>query len=221
MLLTAAMPAGPAKYGLLKLSAMNAYLDYFNLMAYDYQGTFSTNSGHQANLFPSKSNPASTDFSTDKAVSDYIKAGVPASKIILGMPLYGRSFDNTAGLGKPFSGSDSGSWEANVWDFKALPLAGATEQYDSEAGASYSYDASKKQLISYDNLAMTKVKTQYIVNKGLGGGMWWEASGDKTGAGSLMNAAYSAFSSAGGLAKSQNTVSYPGSQYANIKSGMA
>ena len=213
------MPAGPQHYGVLNLAGMNNYLDYFNLMAYDYMGSFSNDSGHQANLYPSKSNIASTDFSTDKAITDYIAGGVPASKIVLGMPLYGRSFDQTTGLGKPFNGIGQGSWEAGVWDFKVLPQSGATEVYDSAAGASYSWDSTNQIIVSYDNIHSIQQKTNYIVNKGLGGGMFWEASGDRTGSGSLMQTAWNAFNAAGGIAQSQNTLSYPSSQYANIVAG--
>lgn len=219
-IITAAMPAGPQHYGLLPLHDMNQYLDYFNLMAYDYMGSFSKHSGHQANLYPSESNPKATEFSTNKAVSDYIAAGVPAHKIVLGMPLYGRAFQKTGGLGQAFNGIGPGTWEAGVYDFKDLPQSGAIEHYDSEAGASWSWDAKEKIIISYDNLDSIEKKTDYIISKGLGGGMFWEASGDRTGNQSLIHAAYMAFRKAGGLAHNQNTISFPGSQYDNVRAGM-
>jgi chitinase len=177
--------------------------------------------GHQANLYPSKSDPNATPFSTDQAVSDYIKAGVPSNKIVLGMPLYGRSFDNTNGLGQTYSGVGQGSWEAGVWDYKVLPISPAVEEYDSEAGASYSWDATNKIIVSYDNKAMTQTKSKYIVSKGLGGGMWWEASGDRLNGDSLMGVAFGALKAAGGIEQVQNTLSYPGSQYANMVAGMS
>ncbi|KAK7995144.1 hypothetical protein PG990_013917 [Apiospora arundinis] len=212
-LLTAAVPAGPKNYNIMKLSEMAKYLDTFNLMAYDYAGSFSDATGHQANLFPDSSNEKATPFSTDRAITDYIAAGVPANKIVMGMPLYGRAFEQTAGAGQSFSGIGEGSWEQGIWDYKVLPKAGAQVSLDDKVGASYSYDASKKEFISYDTPDMVKSKVKYATGKGLGGSMFWEASGDKEGADSLIGTSAAAL---GSLKSSQNNLKYPDSKYANI-----
>lgn len=186
MLLTIACSAGASNYAFLDIASMNQYVDYFNLMAYDYAGSWSSDSGHDANLYASSSNPNSTPFNTNDAVAHFTSL-VPANKVVLGMPLYGRSFTGTAGMGQPFSGVGSGSFEAGVWDYKALPQPGAivTEDLTGVVGSS-SYDSSQQLLISYDTPAVADVKRQYIQNKGLGGGMWWETSGDRNDSGSLI-----------------------------------
>lgn len=155
-------------------------------MAYDYAGSWDTHAAHQANLFPSSSTPSSTPFSTARALTYYKSQGVPSSKIVLGMPLYGRAFADTDGPGTAFSGSGEGSWEAGVWDYKALPRVGAQEMVDGRVGASWCYDGGKRLMVSYDNKEMVERKVEYIKAEGLGGAMWWESSADKGGYESLI-----------------------------------
>ncbi|KAI0026012.1 glycoside hydrolase family 18 protein [Xylariomycetidae sp. FL0641] len=220
-LLSAAVPAGPDHYNQLKIKEMDAYLDRWNLMAYDYAGSWDTTSGHQANLHVSDSNPTATPFSTDAALQAYIDGGVAANKIQLGMPIYGRSFESTEGLGKPYTGVGSGSWENGVWDYKVLPKAGATEMYDSEAGATYSYDSSAKELISYDNVDMVNRKVEYLQSAGMGGAMFWEISGDRNDTGSLVTTAYNALGGSSAMDTSENCLSFSNSQYENIAANLA
>lgn len=217
-MLTIASPAGPQNYNNMQLGAMSEILDFFNLMAYDYAGSWDSVAGHQANLYPSPDNQNSTPFSTQGALDGYLAAGVPAGKIVLGMPIYGRSFEQTAGLGKPFTGVGSGTWESGVWDYKGLPRSGATEAYDEVAGATYSYDSATQELISYDTAEMVQRKVEYLKGKGMAGSMFWEASADRTDDGSLI---LTSSKSLGSLDSSQNLLSYPDSQYANIAAGMS
>lgn len=113
------VPAGPVNYQYFDVPGFNPYVDFISLMAYDYMGSgFSNFSGHAQNVYKSETNPRSTDFDTRTPVEYYLESGMPAGKLNLGMPLYGRSFANTSGLGMRFSPATNGSWENGIWDYK-------------------------------------------------------------------------------------------------------
>ncbi|KAH8836947.1 hypothetical protein MCOR27_001526 [Pyricularia oryzae] len=218
-LLTVATPAGPENYGNMNLEGMDKFVDFWNLMAYDYAGSWDTTTGHQSNLYLDDQNKVATKFSTEKAVQDYFARGIDAAKITLGLPLYGRSFASTGGLGKPFSGLGDGSIERGVWLYKDLPRPGAIVAYDNVAKASYSYDAAKREFVTYDTVDSAREKTRYMKQKGLGGAVFWEASGDRKGDQSLVGTVARGVG-LDVLDKSTNLLAYPVSQYDNIRNGM-
>ncbi|KAF9012319.1 glycoside hydrolase family 18 protein [Cyathus striatus] len=171
-LLTIAAPCGPDNYRKLHIEEMDESLDFWNMMAYDFSGSWDSISNHQANLFGGP-------ISASEAVYYYISKGVARSKIVLGIPLYGRSFLNTQGPGSSFSGIGPGSWEAGVYDYRALPLPDSYVYRDEKSVASWSYDFQKKEMVSYDNEEVAKWKGEWIKKEGFGGSMFWELSGDK------------------------------------------
>ncbi|CAI7658663.1 unnamed protein product [Penicillium pancosmium] len=225
--LTIACPAGPSNFNRLKIRDMIPLLDFWNLMAYDYAGSWDTAAGHQANIWPSNSNPSSTPFSTAAALDHYITGnGVPPDRMVLGMPLYGRAFAETDGPGRPFNGVGAGSWENGVWDYKALPRPNAAENIDKQAGASWCYDGGSRTMVSYDNVQMAHIKADFARRQGLGGGMWWESSGDKGGKeakaqdGSLVGTFVDGIGGVSTLDHSDNALHFPESKYDNVRNGM-
>ncbi|KAI0646214.1 glycosyl hydrolases family 18-domain-containing protein [Trametes meyenii] len=180
--LTAAVPAGSDNYQYLHVPVMDDALSYWNLMAYDYAGSWLTLADNQANLYGG----ARTNVSTDKAIKWYLANGATASKINMGIPLYGRAFENTNGIGSSYNGIGPGTIESGVYSYKALPLSGATVYENLTDVTSYSYDSSKRELVSYDTPHIATLKAQYVRDKGLGGSMFWELSTDKKGSDSLV-----------------------------------
>ena len=64
---------------------------------------------------------------------------------------------------------------------------------------------------------MAKKKAEWIKQQGLGGGMWWESSADKTGGESLIGTTVNVL---GALEKSPNCLEYPESKYENLRKGL-
>ncbi|WWC90520.1 uncharacterized protein L201_005456 [Kwoniella dendrophila CBS 6074] len=210
-LLSIAAPCGEDKMKIMqnKIKDMDHNLDFWNLMAYDFAGSWSKVTDHQANLFGT----GSQDLSVDKAVKFYQNHGVNSSKLVIGMPLYGRTFEHTHGMGKPFNGS-------KTIPYMSLPPHDAKVHNDTHLGASYCYDAQKKELISYDTPQIAKEKTEYIEKHNLGGAMFWELAGDKAhnNADSLVKIVKGKI---GNLEKRQDELKYPNSKYDNLKGGMS
>ncbi|KAK9449465.1 glycoside hydrolase [Limtongia smithiae] len=227
-LLSIAAPCGETNMAALRVREMDSVLDFWNLMAYDFAGPgWSSRVAHQANLFA----VPTAESSCDSAVRHYTAHGVRPTKLVLGMPLYGRVFGGctSASPGCKFAGHGSanadgagtGSWEAGVFDYKALPRPGASEHFDSASGAGYSFDPSSREFVTYETPHSAVAKVRYVVEKGLGGVMWWEASADAQGAQSLVRTAAEALEGAGrALDGARNCVDYPQSRYKNIREGL-
>lgn len=187
--ITAATPAGFDKFEKINLSALAAQLDFINLMTYDFHGRWiATQTGHNAPLFRSAGDP-NARYNTDEAVRGYLSAGVPAGKIVLGIPAYGYGWQGV-GSAVPFStasgvGPGTLSIEPGFYDYRtvaALVNANpAAERWDEEAQASYYYDGNL--WIGYDSPRALRRKLDYAREMGLGGMMFWEAATDVRGDG--------------------------------------
>ncbi|KAK0185757.1 glycoside hydrolase family 18 protein [Armillaria mellea] len=211
--LSAAVAAGPNNYANLAVPQMNAALTYWNLMSYDYSGDWLDYTDNQANLYGG----ARTGVSTDAAVQHFISAGADAWKINMGIPLYGRIFENTDGLGASYSGTGAGTLESGIYSYNVLPLGGAQVFENTDDVSSYSYDWSCRELVSYDTPNIVALKAKYINDCGLAGSMFWELSTDKVGSESLVGAAAGVL---GTLDKTKNHINYPNSKWDNIRSNM-
>lgn len=216
--LTVACPAGAQNFNKLDIHAMDRYLDFWNLMAYDYAGSWDQVAGHQANLHPSRNNPRSTPFSTVAALDHYTRRVHP-HKLVIGMPLYGRAFQNTAGPGHHYQGIGEGTWEQGVHDYKKLPLEGAHEHHDDAIVASWCYNPRSRTMVTYDTPRVVRTKADFVRHYGLGGVMWWESSADKEGDASLITTAVNGMGGACELLQQPNCIDYPASKYDNLRQG--
>jgi chitinase len=90
-LLTAATGGDTAFVNHTELANAQKYLDYVNIMTYDLYHGNDKKTGHHSPLYQSSLSDRSRN-SSDDAVIGHIKVGVPASKIVLGLPFYGRGW---------------------------------------------------------------------------------------------------------------------------------
>ncbi|KAJ3876901.1 glycosyl hydrolases family 18-domain-containing protein [Lentinula edodes] len=216
--LTAAVSANASNYQWLNIPQVDAALTYWNLMAYDYAGSWLSWSDNQANLYDGQR----TGINTDMAVKGYIAAGATVSKINLGIPIYGRAFEETSGLGQPYNGIGPGTFEAGVYQYKVLPLAGASVFENTTDVTSYSYNPTTEELVSYDTPNIVKMKAQYVNANGLAGAMYWDLirinyADTADASTSLVQNVLTEFST---LDDTLNHIDYPDSEWDNIKSNI-
>jgi GH18 family chitinase/endonuclease YncB( thermonuclease family) len=190
-LLTIAAPAGPDVYPNLELSKVSEQLDWINLMAYDFNGGWSAVTNFNAPLHASTSDPSPTNirtkFNDDAAVQAYRAAGVPAAKIVLGVPFYGRAFKGVpnanGGLYQAFDGVPQGTWNDgsgmyDFWDIEQHFLSTYTRHWQAEAKVPWLFNPATGIMISYDDPESLQAKAGYAKAKDLGGVMIWELSQD-------------------------------------------
>jgi chitinase len=173
--LSSALPAGEWALQHINLHQASYYLDMINLMAYDYSGPWVNKCGHQAQLFtPHSPHSPEAAISCHSAVSYMQRQGVPANKIIMGVPAYGRSFTGTRGVGHSFSGQ---AGEEGTFEYKDLPRPGAEEHIDEHVGAAYCMGGDGG-FVTYDNPHTVRMKANYVRQNGLGGLFYWTGTGD-------------------------------------------
>jgi chitinase len=154
-------------------------VDGFKLMAYDYYGSWSTTTGHNANLTTNPDDPAWGGWSTKDAVNAYLDAWVPASKIMLGFAFYGKIWSGvkdggTHGLFQPYTGLPYDQGNITWLQIKELlkPDSGYTRYWDEVAESPYLYNGDN--FISYTDEEAIKRISAYAKEKGLGGVFVWE-----------------------------------------------
>lgn len=198
-LLTIASGASTSYVQNTELGKVKDYVDWINIMTYDFHGGWENVSGHNAPLYVDPSDPSSNknDANVAAAVENHIRAGVPASKIVMGMPFYGRGWSGcrATGNGQYQSCTDTpaGTWEAGIFDFSDLEnnyinKNGYTRYWNNTAKVPYLYNPSNGVYISYDDPESFGHKTNFIKTKGLAGAMFWEITGDRNG--TLLNKLY-------------------------------
>lgn len=156
----------------IDVAALDALVDFFPVMTYDYHGRWSAQSGHNAPLLAYEG----SDGDVQSGVTYWLKRGMPARKIVLGLPFYGRTFD-TDGIGRAFKASGTKPYR----EIAPLVGQGYERRWDMVARVPYLVAASGVNTISYDDLVSLSLKVDYAKEQGFGGVMIWHVAGDVVG----------------------------------------
>lgn len=180
-LLTIATGGSKAYIDNTELGEAQKYLDFINVMTYDLRGGYAHETGHHANITPSKLDKQ-LDLNITGAINYHLKAGVPAHKLVLGIPFYGRIWYGletndrnglhvkTKTIGTIISYRDIQTNKTKTSGFQQF--------WDKEAQVPYLFSADSLEFISYETPKSIKIKVEYLKQKGLGGAMFWEYSDD-------------------------------------------
>jgi chitinase len=166
-----------------EMAEVQRYVDTVNLMAYDYyEPSVDALTGHHAPLFTNAADPKK--ISGEASVMAFERAGVPAAKILLGLPFYGHMWEEVVeanhGLfqaGKPVPNG----YAPYSLIAETMLGHGFTRYWDPIASAPYLYSPEQRIFVSYEDPESVAAKCQYVLTQKLGGVMFWDYSGDPSG----------------------------------------
>lgn len=179
--LSIAVADGPFVSG-VDLAAVNRYVDWFNMMTYDFCNAMTPDTCHHTGLHASKLAPADAR-TTGRAVRQFLAAGVPAGKLVIGAAFYARIFGgvNPAhdGLYQPYKKFVGEiPWPKLKTDF--IGKQGFVRHWDAQADAAWLWNAGTRTLITYDDPESIAAKAAFVKAHHLGGIMYWEQTLDPT-----------------------------------------
>jgi len=166
-----------------EMDRLHVHLDWINLMSYDFFNSLTPTTGHHAGLYRSE-HAAPGDRNADAAVKQYLAAGVPADKIVLGVAFYGRGFTGVNslnnGVNQPYERFEGEHTYAELTE-KFVGKQGFIRFWDASAQAPYLWNGASRTFITYDDPQSIGIKARYVLDHRLGGVMFWELSQDRDG----------------------------------------
>ena len=178
--LTIAMGASDEVIANTEMQKVQRYVDTVNLMTYDfYVGGPTT--GHDAPLFHNPADPKNV--SAERSVDLFLQAGVPARKLVLGVPFYGRSWGEVASVNDGLfqSGKAAKGVHFSYPDLPNLLATGFIRHWDATASVPFLYNPQTQVFVTYEDPQSLAAKCRFVNQHHLGGVMFWEYFNDSTG----------------------------------------
>ncbi len=175
-------PAGVFNIDQMDLASVGRIVDFLTIQGYDLHGGWESSTNFHSALFSSDDDPAPTpQFTVDFTVDAYLARGVPARKIVVGVPFYGRGWSGVPatnnGLFQPAGGALPGLVNYHV--LKALEASPGWNSFnDPSSNAHWIYNPTTREFWAFDDPAVMESKADYVTRRGLGGVMFWDLTGD-------------------------------------------
>ena len=154
------------------------YLDFVNLMTYDYYPD--TLAVHHTNLYASDLYPEAN--SGDIAFRAFRQAGVPAEKLVMGISFSSRAFrlkeGSKTGPGDTVVAQTRGGGGFTRIKDSLENRPGYLKGWDQAARAPYLFHPEELLFLTYDDERSVGEKCRYVLENGMGGGMFWEYFSD-------------------------------------------
>lgn len=175
--LSVALGAGDNQLAVLDPARLGKLIDQAVVMAYDLAG-FDRITGHHSALYPDEDRP----LSGARAVKTLVNGGLPAEKILLGMPAYGRVWRQVSGGGDGLGqrANTSGNKSISFDELLKLEKQGYTRYFDEKAKVPWWFDGST--YVSGDDDRSIAYKGKWVVENGLQGIAVWQYTQDAEGA---------------------------------------
>ncbi|XP_029907654.1 acidic mammalian chitinase-like isoform X2 [Myripristis murdjan] len=181
LMLTAAVSAGKGTIdGGYEIAEIAKYLDFINVMTYDFHGTWERVTGHNSPLYRGSQDKGDLIyFNTDFAMRYWRDNGTPVEKLRMGFAAYGRTFrlaSSSTGIGAPASGAAAAgpyTREAGFWAYYEVCtfLKGTTVQWIDDQKVPYA--AKNNEWVGFDNKESYEIKVQYMKDNKYGGAFVW------------------------------------------------
>ena len=196
LVLTFASAGWENYYRHVELKKVLKYADYMNIMTYDNVGGGTPYTAHHTNLgwvkpadlagTPAVSITEERGYdldprSAEKIINFCMKKGADPSQIVIGGAFYGKGWKGVPpenhGLYQPHEGAwRGGNYSVIIREYENKN--GFVRYWDPIAKAPYLYNAEEKLFLSYEDRESIKLKTEYAINNGLAGIMFWQLRGD-------------------------------------------
>ncbi|MGN2254888.1 glycoside hydrolase family 18 protein [Frateuria sp. GZRe12] len=180
--LSIAVADGPFVDG-VDIAAVAPLVDWFNLMTYDFVNRMTPTTGHHTGLYRSRLAPADAR-TGDGAVRQFLAAGAPPEKLLLGVAFYGREFAQVApghdGLYRSY-GHYQGEHPWPELKKSYIGRNGFARYWDPQARAAWLWNRRTHAFVTYDDAQSISAKALYVKAHRLGGLMYWEQEHDPDG----------------------------------------